>query len=55
MGDRKISSSDSYPVSQAVFTGQAAGGSARQHNGNLYNSKPVFRYQDSWTSCSLLT
>jgi hypothetical protein len=23
-----------------LFSGQSAGGSARQHNGNLYNSKP---------------
>lgn len=39
MGDSEIPTSNRYPVSQAVFSGQTASSSARQHNGNLYNSK----------------
>ncbi|KAM0693158.1 hypothetical protein Q7P36_007716 [Cladosporium allicinum] len=38
MGDSKIPTSNRYPVSQAVFSGQTASSSARQHNGNLYNN-----------------
>ena len=41
MGDREITIPGDYPSSHPVelFSGQTAGGSARQHNGNLYNSK----------------
>jgi hypothetical protein len=41
MGDREIAISGDYKSSQPVelFSGQTAVGSARQHNGNLYNSK----------------
>jgi hypothetical protein len=41
MGDHDIAIPAEYTSSPPVelFSGQTAGGSARQHNGNLYNSK----------------
>ena len=41
MGDREVSIPGQYATPQAVelFSGQTAGGSARQHNGNNYNSQ----------------
>jgi hypothetical protein len=41
MGDREIAIQGDYTSPQPVelFSGQTAGGSARQHNGNLFNSE----------------
>jgi hypothetical protein len=56
MGDREIAIPGGNTSSQSVelFSGQTAGGSARQHNGNNYNSAPCSPPK-SGISCSSLT